>query len=60
MNLECEGKRVLLDWAIEDVIDEYFGGDEDFITHLTIAFEDYCNRKLSGDRDVGERYHVCE
>lgn len=44
--IEYKGERFPLTWAIEDVIDEYFGGDEELITHLTLAFEDYMRRKV--------------
>lgn len=47
MNIEYKGIRIPLDWAIEDVVDEYFGGDEDFITHFTMAMEDYMERKVN-------------
>ncbi len=45
MKIVCNGKSIALENAIEDVVDEYFNGDEDFITHFTIAMKDYVSRE---------------
>ena len=45
MEIVYKGVRVPMGWAIEDVVDEYFNGDEDFITHFTMAVKDYVARE---------------
>ena len=47
MTIKCKGKEFVLADVIEDVLDEYFNGDEDFITHFTMAIEDYMERKVN-------------
>jgi hypothetical protein len=45
MKIVCNGKSITLENAIEDVIDDYFNGDEDFITFFTMAMKDYVARE---------------
>jgi hypothetical protein len=45
MKIVCNGKSITLETAIEDVIDDYFNGDEDFITFFTMAMKDYVARE---------------
>ena len=45
MKIVCNGKSIALENAIEDVIDDYFNGDEDFITFFTMAMKDYVSRE---------------
>ena len=45
MVIEYNGKRYPLRDVIEDVVDETFNGDEDFITFFTLAIEQHIERK---------------
>ena len=45
IKIVCNGKSIALENAIEDVIDDYFNGDEDFITFFTMAMKDYVARE---------------
>lgn len=47
MTIEYNGKRFPLRDVIEDVIDDTFNGDEDFIVFFTLAIENYLERKCN-------------
>ena len=47
MIVEYKGRRYPLRDIIEDVIDENFNGDEDFITFFTLAIEMHLERKVN-------------
>jgi hypothetical protein len=44
MEIRYNGKSISLEDAIEDVIDEHFGGNEDLIMLFTMAMRDYVSR----------------
>jgi len=49
MVIKVKGKEFDLRDTIEDVMDEYFGEDDDFAFHFALAMEDFLKRKVDSN-----------
>lgn len=47
MTIKVNGKEFDLRDTIEDVMDDYFGEDDDFAYHFALAMEDFLRKKVN-------------